>query len=98
MQCITGVANFFSESSEADGQNNAASAERQQSEEASQTFDSASDASHDDDPADLLTDSSKPKIIGLFDLASELLLGWKSLKVGIEIPTNGYCMLIVVLL
>lgn len=88
--------NLFSESSEADGQNNAVSAERQQS-EASQTFDSASDASHDDDTTDL-ADSSKPKIIGLFDLASELLLGWKNLKVGVEIPTDSYYMVIVALL
>lgn len=68
-----------SESSEADGQIDAAVSE-QPAVEVNQTFDYASDASHEEEGTEM-QDSVKPKMLGVVDLASELLSGWKNLKV-----------------
>jgi len=69
----------MSESSEADGQTDATVGERPPA-EANQTFDYASDASREEESTEA-QDISKPKMLGVVDLASELLSGWKNLKV-----------------
>lgn len=76
------------ESSEADGQIDATVSERPPV-EVNQTFDYASDASHEEEGTDV-QETSKPKMLGVVDLASELLSGWKNLKVMVCYVSNLY--------